>query len=160
MSFIRKFNGKTERSGDPSPVVATYTCPSHGEFDVEVLRDENGEAPDVVRCSLNLDDDPYTDCPECHGQPPPRGQERCGYCKGTSCNECHRLATWTPTPTACRVRRVEAVKGKWEKPERPTYLDTRELAEGMDPDDFAAKRAAIWERKRQEDVMKIKRGFE
>lgn len=76
-----------------------------------------------------------------------------------ACPVCNRSASWTPSPIACHMPRVTAVRGKWEKPERPTYLDTRELAEGMDLDEFQAKRAAVWERKRQEDVMAVKKGF-
>jgi hypothetical protein len=56
--------------------------------------------------------------------------------------------------------RVTAVRGRWEPPERKTFLDTRNLAEGQDIDDFRADRAAVWERQRQEDVMKVKRGLE
>jgi hypothetical protein len=131
MTFVRKFSG--DRT---APIIAVYTCPEHGEFDAEVQRDENGEAPDVIECTF----DHFDDCDE------PR-------------SGCGLPATWTPSPVAARVRRIEAVKGKWEKPERPTFLDTRELAEGMDPDDFQEKRAQVWERKRQEDVMKVKKGL-
>lgn len=134
MTFIRKHSGDSAR-----PIVAVYTCPEHGEFDAEVERDENGEAPDIEPCPFSV----YQpgDCCEDH-------RSLCGL-----------PATWTPSPVAARVRRIEAVKGKWEKPERSTYLDTRELGEGMDPDDFAEKRKAIWERRRQEDVMAVKKGF-
>jgi hypothetical protein len=76
-----------------------------------------------------------------------------------SCPTCGQSAHWTPSPVACHMPRVTAVRGKWEKPARPTYLDTRELGEGMDMEDFQAKRAAVWERKRQEDVMAVKKGF-
>lgn len=134
MTFVRKFSG--DRT---APIVAVYTCPEHGEFDATVERDENGEAPDVEPCPFPV----Y--------QP--------GDCCEDHCALCYKPATWTPSPVASRVRRVEAVKGTWEKPERPTYLDTRELGEGMDDDEFRAKRAAVWERKRQEDVMAVKKDF-
>ena len=143
MSFIRKFNGKTERSADPSPVVACYRCPEHGEFDTEVERDKRGEAPDVIACPITC-----PPCCRCEGR-----DERCPYTTGP----CGDLATWVPSRIACHMPRVTAVRGKWEPPERKTFLDTRELAEGMDPDDFAAKRAAVWEEKRQEDVMAAKK---
>jgi hypothetical protein len=140
MSFIRKHSGDRER-----PIVCTYTCPEHGEFDAEVLRDENGEAPDAIECDRGTD---ATIMP---------GRSESGYvCRISLCG---LSATWTPSPTVgCRVRRVEAVKGKWEKPERKTYLDTRELAEGMDPEEFDAKRKAVWEERRKEEVMQIKKG--
>lgn len=119
-------------SGDRSaPIVCVYTCPEHGEFDCEVQRDGRGEAPDVIACPILMED-------EC----------RCGL-----------LCTWTPTPVASRVRRFEVVKGKWEKPERPTYLDTRRLGEGQSMEEFRAERRAVWERKRQQDVMAVKKGF-
>lgn len=132
MTFIRKHSGDITR-----PVVAVYTCPVHGEFDAEVSRDENGEAPDVIPCSVEV---------------PLPGDD-------TIADMCCLEATWTPSPIAARVRRIEAVKGKWEKPERKTFLDTRKLAEGQDIDDFRAERAAVWEEKRQADVMAVKKGF-
>lgn len=140
MTFVRKYNGKTERPAESNSIVACYVCSFHGGFDREVERDGRGEAPDLIACgSLDCFCDPTEPC--------------------TGCQPCAILATWTPTPVACRVRRIEAVKGKWEPPARPTYLDTRELGEGMDMEDFQAKRAAVWERKRQEDVMAVKKGF-
>lgn len=76
------------------------------------------------------------------------------------CHECGGRATWTPSAlVACRVRRVEVVRGGWQKPERPTYLDTRELGEGQSMDEFRAKRKAVWEERRKADVMAFKKGF-
>lgn len=124
-------------------VTAVYTCPAHGEFDAEVARDESGGAPEVIPCPVVT-------------------QERERWDEGRHEDEgrrCEQPATWTPSVVACRVRRIEAVKGKWEKPERKTYLDTRDLADGMDIDDFREKRAQIWEEKRQAEVMEIKKGF-
>lgn len=134
MTFVRKFNGKTERPDNNDRIVAVYTCPEHGEFDAEVQRDANGEAPDSVPCPEIITMTSKT-------------------------HDCRCESYWTPSSVACRVRRVEAVKGRWEKPERETFLDTRDLAEGMDVEDWQAKRAAIWEKKRQEDVMAVKKGF-
>ena len=137
MTFIRKHSGDREK-----PIVCAYTCPRCGEFDAEVKRDENGEAPDVIECGNLIESVEHDD-----------GNHTIAVCLG--------VAAWTPSPTVgCRVRRIEVVKGKWEKPERKTYLDTRELGEGMDIDEFRAKRAAIWEEKRQQDVMAVKKGFE
>jgi hypothetical protein len=132
MTFIRRHSGDSTR-----PIVAVYTCPVHGEFDAEVQRDENGEAPDETPCQVM----------------------EYGIGGDFDCGWCMQPATWTPSPVAARVRRVEAVKGGWEKPERETYLDTTDLGEGMDIDEFHEKRAAIWERKRQEDVMNVKKDF-
>lgn len=140
MTFVRKFSG--DRT---APIVAVYTCPEHGEFDATVERDENGEAPDTVPCDRAVS-----------ASIVPHDNKESGL--ALSMLLCNLPATWTPTPVAARVRRFEVVRGKWEKPERSTYLDTRELGEGMEMEEFQEKRNAIWERKRQEDVMAVKRG--
>jgi hypothetical protein len=131
MTYVSKFRSAGGR------VVAVYTCPVHGEFDLEVEREPNGDAPDSIQCPWPIDDNSSEEAPPM---------------------ACQR-ATWTPTPVTCRVRRIEAVKGKWERPERKTYLDTRELGEGMSMEEFQAKRKAVWEEKRKADVMAVKRGF-
>jgi len=126
-------------------VTAVYTCPVHGAFDAEVQREATGGAPDAIACNeeitLGVATHPLTGAP------------------AIEYGRCSLEASWTPTVIACRVRRIEAVKGKWEKPERKTYLDTRDLAEGMDIDDFHEKRSAVWEERRQQDVMAVKKGF-
>lgn len=129
MTFVRKYSGDRSK-----PIVAVYTCPVHGEFDAEVQRDENGEAPDVVICS-HLGD-PGSDIDDL---------------------QCCEDSVWTPSPVAARVRRIEAVRGKWEKPERNTYLDTRDLGEGQDPSDFWAKRKQVWDERRREKVKALLR---
>jgi hypothetical protein len=112
-------------------VVACYTCPDHGKFNTEVDRDERGEAPDAITCRYGLS-------PE---------------------TECTCTATWTPTPIPGRVRRIEVSRGGWQKPERSTYLDTRKLGEGQSLEEFQAERKKVWQRKREADVMEIKKGF-
>ena len=140
MSFTIKIRGDAS-----APMLCVYTCPEHGAFDAEVMRDETGGAPEVIPCgeevALGTVAHPLTGAP------------------AVEYGRCSLAATWTPSAVACRVRRIEAVKGKWEAPERKTFLDTRELAEGMDIDDFRAKRSAVWEEKRQQDVMAVKKGF-
>jgi hypothetical protein len=138
VTFVRKFSG--DRT---APIIAVYTCPEHGEFDAEVQRDENGEAPDAIPCPGFYEVDPTIAEDRAFGP-----------------HKCEETATWTPSRTVgCRVRRIEAVKGKWEAPERKTFLDTRDLADGMDPDDFREKRNAIWEEQRKAQVMAVKKGF-
>jgi hypothetical protein len=126
MTFVRKFNGKTEQPNN-EPIVAVYTCPEHGAFDCEVRRNEIGEAPDVITCD-ELEED--------------------------GCR-CELEATWTPSAVSCRVRRVEVVRGKWEKPERNTYLDTRKLGEGQDPAEFQAERKKMWREKRMRELKDL-----
>ena len=73
------------------------------------------------------------------------------------CPVCGGPSTWTPSPVAFRVRRVEVVRGRWEKPERKTYLDTRKLGEGQDIEEFRAEREKIWDEKRRSDVKDLLR---
>lgn len=129
MTYTTKFRPASNR------VVAVYTCPEHGEMDVEVERDERGDAPDVVDCPVNVADD------------------------GEMFVLCEAQARWTPSPVTCRVRRFEAVRGGWEKPERSTFLDTRKLGEGQSIEEFRAERKAVWEERRKEEVMQLKKGF-
>lgn len=131
MTFIRKHSGDNTK-----PIVAVYSCPEHGEMDVEVQRDENGEAPDVAACPVMLTAN--------------------GDALGVNCD---LPATWTPSVVGCRVRRIEVVRGGWEKPERSTYLDTRKLGEGQDIEEFRAERRKVWDEKRKADVMAFKRGM-
>lgn len=149
MTYTVKFRGDITR-----PILAAYTCPVHGEFDAEVARDESGGAPEVIECTVG---DPFDDCIGCGGQPSAPGAPDCKRCNGTARSPCGRDAVWTPTPVGCSVRRVEVVRGKWEKPERPTYLDTRKLGEGQDIDDFREERRKIWDEKRKAEVMKMVR---
>jgi hypothetical protein len=128
MTWTVKHRGDTSR-----PTTAVYTCPEHGEFDATVERDENGEAPDVIGCR----------------------ELEYGVGGDMDCGECGRPSTWTPTPIACSVRRVEVVRGKYEKPERKTFLDTRKLGEGQDIEEFRAERAKVWDEKRQRDVKEL-----
>lgn len=126
MPFVIKHRGDLTR-----PVVCTYTCPEHGEFDAEVERDADGNAPDRIECPMG----------EIYGMP----------CV------CGEAATWTPSPIGCRVRRVEVVRGGWEKPERKTFLDTRRLGEGQDPEEFRAERKRIWNEERHRRVKELLR---
>jgi hypothetical protein len=72
------------------------------------------------------------------------------------CPECGADSPWSPSSAPmCRVRAVEAIKGKWTKPERKTYTDTRNLGEGQPLYEWKEDRAAIWEERRKADVMKF-----
>jgi hypothetical protein len=46
-------------------------------------------------------------------------------------------------------------RGKWEKPERNTYLDTRKLGEGQDPAEFQAERKKMWREKRMRELKDL-----
>lgn len=60
------------------------------------------------------------------------------------CEFCDEQARWSPSPVMGRVRLIEVTRGKWEKPERKTYLDTRKLGEGQDLEEFQAERRKVW----------------
>lgn len=128
MTYTVKLRGDSSR-----PLVAEYLCPVHGVFSCEVIKEPNGDAPDAVACPIRISQEfEELDEPEC-GQP----------------------SIWTPSRLACRVKKWEVVRGKYAKPERKTYMDTRDLGEGQDLDEWKAKRAAIWEEKRQADVKEM-----
>lgn len=144
MTFIRKHSGDSTRL-----IVACYTCPEHGLFECEVQRDEKGEAPDYVECPVAVGWDGIADRPPGTFGPSDPGAP------GMPLQEvyCEQPSTWTPSADiACRVRRVEVVRGKYEKPERKTYLDTRKLGEGQDPEEFRAEREKIWDERRREQI--------
>lgn len=73
------------------------------------------------------------------------------------CPECGASSPWSPTKLNGKVRRVEVVRGGWQKPERKTWLDTRELGEGQDIQEFREKRRAIREEERQKAVREMLR---
>lgn len=74
------------------------------------------------------------------------------------CPNCAAPAVWCiSAPRVTRVQRITAVRGKSEKPERETWLDTTNLGEGQSLDEFHADRAAIRERQRQREYMELKK---
>lgn len=131
MSYVLKVRGDFSR-----PIVAEYTCPEHGTFSCYVNREPNGDAPDEVAC-------------------PEKIEAIVGGTHEAVTIECELRSTWTPSRVLGRVKRWEAVRGKWEKPERKTYLDTRELGEGQDIEEFKAKRRAIWDEKRRAEIKEM-----
>lgn len=74
-----------------------------------------------------------------------------------SCEFCGKQARWDPSPIAGHVRRVEVVRGKWERPERRTFLDTRKLGEGQDIEEFRSERRKIWNEERHRRVKELLR---
>ncbi len=71
------------------------------------------------------------------------------------CPGCGLVAMWCISAPLARVNPIEAVKGKWTKPERSTYTDTRNVGEGQALYDWREDRAKVWEEKRKADVMKF-----
>jgi hypothetical protein len=68
------------------------------------------------------------------------------------CTNCDGRATWTPTAVLGKVKRVEVQRGKWQKPERKTFYDTRNLGEGQDPAEWRAERRKIRDEQRQREI--------
>lgn len=132
MTYVSKFRGSEK-------VVACYVCPEHGEIDVEVTRDAQGNAPDKTPCPIELG--VYVD--------------RAPDSKSLLCE---LEADWTASASlGYRVRRIEVVRGKWEPPERKTYLDTRKLGEGQSIEEFRAERKKVWAERRRQTVKELLR---
>lgn len=122
------------------PMVAEYLCPEHGKFALEVDRDGSGDPPGTRPCPRQgmelanpADDDAHF---EAHA--------RCGI-DAHYCVSAPRVG----------VRRVEAVRGGWQKPERKTWLDTRNLGEGQELDDFRADREKIRDEERRASLKEL-----
>ncbi len=69
---------------------------------------------------------------------------------------CGAPSPWSPrkVPTIS-MRRVEATRGKAEAPEHKGWLDTSNLEEGQDPEEFQTERAAVHEELRKELVTEM-----
>jgi len=129
MTFTIKIRGSTDR-----PIAAEYLCPVHGRFTLTVDRDANGDPPGEMPCPK----------PSGNAWSPPGAAPGCAF--------------WSPfviSAPRVGVRRVEAVKGGWQKPERKTWLDTRNLGEGQDPDDFRKDREAIRDQQRRDSLKEL-----
>jgi len=131
MTFIRKYRSE----GRTKTIAAEYECEEHGRFELDVERNDAGDAPDVIQCPIpiavrNSD-----------------GEEVL----------CSKPCEWRISAPLTTVRRVEAIKGKSQKPERKTWTDTTAVGEGQPLYDWWEDRAKIWEEKRKEDVMAFAR---
>lgn len=71
------------------------------------------------------------------------------------CNRCNALSEYVISAPLVGVRRVEAVRGNWEKPARKTFLDTRDLGEGQDIDEWRAKREEIRDEERRKGLKEL-----
>jgi hypothetical protein len=141
-------------------IAAEYMCPEHGRFAVDVPRDENGDPPATENCPARA-----AECRECDG--PPDHCPECGAvydagceqsCPGRPWHECGRLSQHViSAPGTAKVRRVEAHRGGYQKPEFETWTNTENLGEGQDLDDWKADRAKVWERDREREAMELAR---
>lgn len=118
------------------PMVAEYHCPTHGRFAVEVARDANGDPPAEQPCRVEVEHyDGVT-------------RSLVAYCGLASP---HVISA----PRGTRVRKVEVVRGSYQKPELPTWTDTTNLGEGQDLDDWVADRDKVWEAERQKEIKEM-----
>jgi hypothetical protein len=74
-----------------------------------------------------------------------------------TCPKCHAPSEYRICAPMARVRRVEAIKGKWEKPERKEWLDVSNLAEGQLLYEFREDRERIREEERKREVYEFAR---
>lgn len=100
-----------------APIVCDFRCEKHGVFEATVPRKAADCAPCPARVSIPAD-----------AFYPSGGESACG-----------RLAAWTPSPVLRKVKIAEATRGKSDRPPGPGFLDTRELGEGMDHDEWQDK---------------------
>lgn len=116
-------------------ILCDFECPKHGVF--EAVADADAESHP---------------CPQPTGVTIPITAD---YERDSTVELCGLSSPWSPTPVMGRVKRWEVVRGGWEKPERKTFLDTRDLGEGQDPDEFRAKRSVIWEEQRHREIKEL-----
>lgn len=139
---------RTITRGAPRPILSEFRCPLHGVF--EAVVDSGAEfAPCPASVALRIF---RAAAPEGIGSDGPVGpvQPR----EGT----CLKLSPWSPSKVpAMRMRRVEATRGRDDKPEHRGWLDTSHLEEGQDPEEFAADREKVHEELRKEEVMNLVR---
>jgi hypothetical protein len=140
VTFVIKIRGSTDR-----PIAAEYYCPIHGRFELTVERDANGDAPSSATCPARVE---------------PRSFALFGL-NGEARSQlfvCRSDSPYVISAPRVGVRRVEAVKGGWEKPARKTFLDTRNLGEGQDIEEWRDERAAIRDQQRRDSLKELMNG--
>lgn len=136
---------KIRSEGRTKTIAAEYECPVHGRFELDVERNDAGDAPDVIECPLGVD-----------AAIIPHDNKESGW--ALQINLCGQPAEWRISSPLAKVRSVEAVnKGKSEKPEFKTWTDTRNIGEGQPLYEWKEDRAKIWEEKRKQDVVDFAR---
>jgi len=141
MPFVIKIRGSADRE-----IAAEYMCPEHGRFTLTTARDANGDAPGEAPCPAKKPTDPAARAVLMMG-----GESE----EVASWMGCHEPSPYVISAPRVGVRRVEAVKGGWEKPARKTFLDTRNLGEGQDIDEWRENRAAIRDEQRRQSLKEL-----
>lgn len=122
------------------PMVAEYTCPAHGRFALEVSRDENGDPPAEMPCRVR-------------GMELANPRDEAHFEVNAYCGLASPHAI--SAPRSCRVRKVEVVRGSYQKPELPTWTDTTNLGEGQELEDWQADRDKVWEAERHKEIKEL-----
>jgi hypothetical protein len=125
----------TIRTSPGALIAAEYECPLHGRFARDVPRLENGDPPEQVACGAPV------------SLGPGRATWRCGKVSP------HVISA----SGIARVRKVEAHRGGYQRPEFETWTNTENLGEGQDLDDWKDDRAKVWERERERQAMEMAR---
>lgn len=74
----------------------------------------------------------------------------------TACPRCGQPSQWMPVPLRFKVA-IVASRGNHEKPQHKGWLDTSNLEEGQDYDEWRGDREAVHEELRKERVMQALR---
>lgn len=133
------------RTAPGALVAAEYLCPVHGRFALDVPRGEDGDPPAEQRCVHPIEVRMFS----LFGATPEERADR---------KRCPELAPHViSAPGTAKVRRVEAVRGSYQRPEFETWTNTENLGEGQDLDDWKDDRAKVWEREREREAMELAR---
>lgn len=133
----------TVRAAPGALIAAEYECPVHGRFCIDVPRDVDGDPPD------------FAACPAWRPRPDPPLDSIIADLVLPMCGELSAFVI--SAPGIARVRKVEAHRGGYQKPEFSTWTDTENLGEGQDIDDWKDDRAKVWEREREREAMELAR---
>lgn len=140
----------TIRTAPGALIAAEYLCPVHGRFAIDVPRGADGDPPAARRCPHLIAASPSFADSEFSEHAYLQMPERTSHCGRPSP---HVISA----PGTAKVRRVEAVRGSYAKPEFETYTNCENLGEGQDLDDWKADRAKVWEREREREAMELAR---
>lgn len=136
----------TIRTAPGALIAAEYECPVHGRFAVDVPREANGDPPDETACPARPSKVALVD-------------QTTGALRWIWNDEpCGAQSPYViSAPGTAKVRKVEAIRGSYQKPEFETWTNTENLGEGQDLDDWRDDRAKVWEREREREAMELAR---
>lgn len=110
----------------------TFRITLRGDAGGRILCDFRCEQCGVFEASVPRDANDFADCPDCGSSSP-----------------------WSPSPIHGKVKMAEATTGKSERPPGEGFLDTRELGEGMDHEEWADKRQAFRDKRRKQELKEL-----